>query len=90
MNQYREATKCDEYWNAHEDGVNFQGLKDFWEYLETQMTIDEWSALDGAKQQAVYFGWLNGDTTPDVDNMAVIKNALNKMKNSIQDIIDVL
>ena len=62
MDPYRENTKWDEYWNAHEAGVDFHGLKDFWVFLGTQMTVEEWIAKSGAEQQAVYFAWKNGGT----------------------------
>ena len=59
---YKDATKWEEYWNDHETGVDFHGLTDFWKFLETQMTVEEWAALTGATQQTAYFAWKHGGT----------------------------
>jgi len=63
------------YWNAHEDGVNFVILAQFWIFLEDQMTVAAWKALGGAPQQVIYFNWKNGTTpapNPNFDKQIVL------------------
>jgi len=83
MNPYREKTKWDEYWNAHEDGVDFQGLVDFWAFLGTQMTAEEWAAKSGEEQQTIYFAWKNGDTEIPTNQTVIIKNQLSAIIDSL-------